>query len=184
MVMQMPVWLSPCTLLQRGTAGGHELQCRAPAELPAPPQPAPSTQTQPGKVQSTELAHSVTEEGPIPHPKGHPFPGGGGQEGETEAQLNESAKNPGWEGLTRARVLRPGYQPSARLPQVERGTGRGGRALGEGSPPCRSFPAGSPPFPREPRGCLRAVASAAGDEGRMELDFTGKINLEFIIGVP
>ena len=25
MVMQIPVWLSPCTLLQRGTAGGCEL---------------------------------------------------------------------------------------------------------------------------------------------------------------
>lgn len=33
-------------------------------------------------------------------------------------------------------------------------------------------------------GCHRVVASAAGDEGRRELDFTGKINLEFITGIP
>lgn len=32
--------------------------------------------------------------------------------------------------------------------------------------------------------CLQAVASAVGDKGRRELDFTGKINLEFITGIP
>lgn len=35
----------------------------------------------------------------MPHPKGYLFPGGRGQEGETEAQLNKGAKNPRWEGL-------------------------------------------------------------------------------------
>ena len=42
-----------------------------------------------------ELALQVTGEGPIPHPKGHPFPGAARQEGETE-----DARNPVWEGLT------------------------------------------------------------------------------------
>lgn len=32
--------------------------------------------------------------------------------------------------------------------------------------------------------CLLVVASALGDKGRKELDFTGKINLEFITGIP
>lgn len=126
----------------------------------------------------------MTEEGPIPHPKGHPFPRRGGQEGETEAQLDENDKNPGWEGLTGVRARGLCYQPSTLLLRVEWGTGHGGRALKEGSPPCLSFPAGSPPLPRVPGGCLRAVASAAGDEGRRELDFTGKINLEFITSIP
>lgn len=87
---------------------------KLPQELPSPPPPALSTQAQPGKVQSRELALLVAEEGPVPHPERHPFPGGGGQEGETEALM----------------------------------------------------------------------ASAAGEEGRRELDFTGKINLEFITGIP
>lgn len=33
MVMQMPVWLSPCTLLRRGTARGHGWQHRNPTAL-------------------------------------------------------------------------------------------------------------------------------------------------------
>lgn len=32
--------------------------------------------------------------------------------------------------------------------------------------------------------CLQVVALALGDKGRMEFDFTGKINLEFITGIP
>lgn len=48
MVMQMPVWLSPCTLLQRGMVGGCELRCRAPKELLAPPQPALPPKTSQG----------------------------------------------------------------------------------------------------------------------------------------
>lgn len=42
MVMQMPVWLSPCTLLQRGMVGGRDLWCRAPPELHQPLTPKPS----------------------------------------------------------------------------------------------------------------------------------------------
>lgn len=52
MVMQMPVWLSPCTLLQRGMAGGCELWCRAPQELLAPPQPVLPPKTSQEKAQS------------------------------------------------------------------------------------------------------------------------------------
>ena len=73
---------------------------------------------------------------------------------------------------------------STLLSWVKWSTAHEGRALREGSPPCLLFPAGSPPVPRAPGVCLQAVASAAGDEGRRELDFTGKINLEFITGIP
>lgn len=88
MVMQMPVWLSPCTLLQRERAGGHELWCRVPPRAPSatptsPFHPKPAT-----KGAKHGADPKVTEEGPVPHSKGHPFPGGGRQEGETEAQFN------------------------------------------------------------------------------------------------
>lgn len=108
------------------------------AETPAQKTPSttstsPSTKIQAEKAQNTEHALPVTEEGPVHHLKGHPFPEEGVQEGEIEAQPSKGAKTAGWEGLPRFQVPRLGYQPSTWLPRLSWGLGHRRRNLWEDS---------------------------------------------------